>query len=79
MVEARRADVVPVLASPPLQSDYVTRWKADAAKPAAPTSARRLSRAIYHRLPTRLQAFIAGWYQRGIYCTLRNRRAFRRL
>ena len=25
------------------------------------------------------QAFVTGWYQRGLWCTLRNRRAFRRV
>jgi hypothetical protein len=82
MVEARRVDVVPVLTSPPLQSDYVTRWSSDAADdatPASPGLARTVSRAIYRRLPARAQHFAAGWYQRAVWCTLRNRRAFRRL
>jgi hypothetical protein len=74
MVEARRADVVPVLVRPPLQSDYVRRWNAPAAG-ASP----RLSRRLFHRLPRRIQAVATGWYQRLVLCTLRNPRAFRRL
>ena len=82
MVEARRVDVVPVLTMPPLQSDYVTRWSTGAtqrAAPATPGFAQRLSRAVYRRLPGPWQNFVAGWYQRAVWSTLRNRRAFRRL
>ena len=81
MMEARRDEVVPVLATPPQQSDYVARWNAAgaAASPSAsggPT--RGMARAILKRAPPRVQAFLRGWYQRTVLCTLRNRRAFRR-
>ena len=81
MMEARRDEVVPVLATPPQQSDYVARWNAGGA--AASTSAsggltRGMSRAIFKSAPPRVQAFLTGWYQRTVLCTLRNRRAFRR-
>lgn len=87
MMEASRADIVPVLATPPLQSDYVSRWEASrqnvASSPnAAPDQtvvARGFSRAIYTLLPPRLKALATGWYQRTFLCTLRNSRAFRRL
>lgn len=92
MIEAKRVAIVPVLAAPPQQSDYVAKWKdSDGARGVA-DGARGLSRAeahvaqgfsraraIYRALPPRVQAFAIGWYQRLVLCTLRNRHAFRRL
>jgi SAM-dependent methyltransferase len=75
MIEARRVDAIPVLLTPPQQSDYVARWDA---KPAA-TPRRGALRAAFRRLPRSAQAFVTGWYQRSVLCTLRNRRAFRRI
>jgi hypothetical protein len=37
-----------------------------------------MSRAIFKSAPARVQAFLTGWYQRSVLCTLRNGRAFRR-
>ncbi|MBI3491209.1 MAG: hypothetical protein HY047_05415 [Acidobacteria bacterium] len=74
MMEATRVDVVPVLATPPQQSDYVARWDAAARTDVA----RGVRRAIFRSLPSRLQSLATGWYQRAILCTLRNGRAFRR-
>jgi len=77
MLEAQRIDIVPVLATPPLQSDYVTRWSAAGAP--GRSAAGGLGRAIFRRLPPRLKTLATGWYQRSFLCTLRNRRAFRRI
>ena len=88
MLEARREEIVDVLATPPQQSDYVAKWQSatadsHAATTPAPSSSEarafRPARAVFTRLPPGLQMFVTGWYQRGILCTLRNRRAFRRL
>jgi len=76
MLEARRVDVVPVLLTPPQQSDYVARWESGAA---APARGRGGLRPLFHRLPRSAQAFVTGWYQRLVSCRLRNRRAFRRV
>jgi SAM-dependent methyltransferase len=76
MLEAKRVDVGAVLVTPPQQSDYVTRWDASAAPP---TAGRGPLRTVFHRLPASAQAFATGWYQRLVQCTLRNRRAFRRV
>ena len=86
MMEALRTDIVPVIATAPLQSDYVSRWNASSMN-AAPNQnaasrqnvARGFSRAVFTRLPARLQRLATGWYQRTVQCTLRNSRAFRRL
>ena len=78
MLEAKRVDVVPVLLTPPLQSDYVVRW--DAAGAGTPRSAARgAARRIFRLLPLSARAFVTGWYQRLALCTLRNTRAFRRV
>ncbi len=77
MLEAKRVEVLPVLLTPPLQSDYVTRWDTASGGPAA--GGRGMLRTVFRRLPRSVQAFISGWYQRRVLCTLRNRRAFRRL
>ena len=79
MVEATRTDVVPVLVTPPQQSDYVTRWNDGVDRNAGAHGARGLLRPLFKRLPARLQAFVIGWYQRRLLCALRNARAFRRL
>ena len=79
MLEAKRVDTGAVLLAPPQQSDYVTRWEADAAAGTSRSGTRKAAHAIFSRLPTRAQAFITGWYQRRVWCTLRNRRAFRRI
>jgi SAM-dependent methyltransferase len=78
MLEAQRLDIVPILATPPQQSDYVARWSAGAA-PGARSAAGGFSRAIFRRLPRRVKALATGWYQRSFLCTLRNHRAFRRI
>jgi len=77
MLEAKRVEVTPILLTPPQQSDYVARWTA-AAGGSAP-GGRGLIRSVFRRLPPSAQAFVTGWYQRGLWCTLRNRRAFRRI
>lgn len=77
MLEAKRVDAVPVLLTPPLQSDYVVRWDSTSAPPAP--GWRGVRRSVFHRLPRSAQAFVTGWYQRRVLCTLRNRRAFRRV
>ena len=78
MMEATRVDVVPVLGTPPQQSDYVARWSGgDAAGRTGATGG--LKRALFRSAPPRLKAFLTGWYQRLVLCTLRNRRAFRRI
>lgn len=79
MIEAKRTAIVPVLAAPPLQSDYVVRWRDDGTERPHAGGPRAALRTVYRRLPSRVQALVAGWYQRALYCTLRNRRAFRRL
>jgi SAM-dependent methyltransferase len=78
MIEAKRVDVVPLLAQPPLQSDYVARWT-EGNPGAAPSAGRGLVRSAFKRLPAAVQAQAIGWYQRTRLCTLRNRRAFRRI
>jgi hypothetical protein len=80
MVEARRTDIVPVLAAPPLQSDYVSKW-ATAAEAGGPrrTWPRQAAGRLFKRLPPRIQNAAIGWYQRSYLCTLRNQRAFRRV
>lgn len=74
MVEARRVASAPILAVAPLQSDYVARWSASGA-----TASRSPWRRLFHRLPPRVRSFAIGWHQRLLACSLRNRRAFRRL
>ncbi len=76
MLEAKRVEAVPVLVTPPLQSDYVARWDSSD-RPAA--AGRGWLRAGFHWLPRSAQAFVTGWHQRLVWCTLRNRRAFRRI
>jgi len=74
MVEARRVDIVPVFATPPLQSDYVARWEArEGSRQTTP------ARQIFKRLPHRVRNFAIGWYQRAYLCSLRNTGRFRRL
>lgn len=77
MLEAKRAEVGAVLVTPPQQSDYVARWDSSSAVQA--TGRRGLIRFVFRRLPPSAQAFVTGWYQRLVLCTLRNRRAFRRV
>lgn len=77
MLEAKRVDAVPVLLTPPQQSDYLARWDS-ASEPPAPRG-RGVLRSAFRRLPRSAQAFVTGWYQRSVLCTLRNRRAFRRM
>jgi SAM-dependent methyltransferase len=80
MLEARRDEIVPVLAQPPQQSDYSAKWEtARSAAPAARRSTRGLARHVFDVLPPRARELAIGWYQRGLMCTLRNRRAFRRV
>lgn len=76
MLEAKRVDVLPILVTPPQQSDYVARWRAGD-RPAE-AGRRGVVRSIFRRLPRSTQALVTGWYQRTLLCTLRNRRAFRR-
>ena len=73
MIEAKRADIVPVLIEAPQQSDYIARWNA------APSRKAGAMRSLFRRLPARIRSFAIGWYQRAVLCTLRNRRAFRRI
>ena len=75
MVEAKRLAIAPIFATPPLQSDYVTRWAAseDAGRPRAGW------RAVVRRLPAPALRYLTGWYQRGFLCTLRNHAIFRRV
>ncbi len=78
MLEAQRVEARRVLITPPQQSDYVARW--DAGSPVAGTAGGRGAlRGLFRMLPRAAQAFVTGWYQRSVLCTLRNRRAFRRL
>lgn len=80
MVETRRDEVVPVLVQPPQQSDYVARWESTGSTaPSARGAARLLARRAFDALPARAQELAIGWYQRSLSCTLRNRRAFRRV
>jgi SAM-dependent methyltransferase len=83
MLEARRVDIVPLLATAPQQSDYVSRWQtaedATGGRTRAQPPMRAALRKVFHALPERLQALAVGWYQRSVLCTLRNRRAFRRV
>lgn len=75
MIEATRTDIVPVLAAPPLQSDYVARWSTAPRKRAAAG----LARSAFRALPSGVRNLAIGWYQRAYLCTLRNRGRFRRL
>ncbi|MBI3402972.1 MAG: methyltransferase domain-containing protein [Acidobacteria bacterium] len=78
MMEAVRVEIVPILATPPQQSDYVARWSAEAGAGSRGAGG-GIRRAIFRRLPPRLKALATGWYQRSFLCTLRNTRAFRRI
>ncbi|HZR26873.1 MAG TPA: hypothetical protein VFA59_24980 [Vicinamibacterales bacterium] len=73
MIEARRESIAPIFATPPLQSDYVTKWSGTRVP-----AARGGLRSIFKQLPLATQHFAIGWYQRAYQCTLRNRRRFRR-
>jgi SAM-dependent methyltransferase len=82
MLEAQRVEIRPVLTGAPQQSDYVARWqRADGSTAGhrVPRTARGVLRSTFKRLPTRIQTLAIGWYQRSLLCTLRNRRAFRRI
>ncbi len=78
MIEATRIGPVPEALSAPQQSDYVRRWEGSG-EPPRRTATRRAARAIFRQLPPTLQLRIFGWYQREFLCTLRNRKAFRRI
>ena len=78
MVEAKRIEVVRFDLSATQQSDYLSRWNAQSETPGnAPR--RGALRSAFRKLPAGVRASITGWYQRAFLCTLRNRRAFRRL
>lgn len=78
MLEAKRVGDVPLCLAMH-QSDYVRRWTADSDTPPPGMARRSILRTVFTRLPAGLRAFAIGWYQRGFMCTLRNRRAFRRV
>ncbi len=78
MIEAKREHTAPVILTAPQQSDYVRRWT-NTGETSGRGAARRAAAAVLKSMPAGARAFVTGWYQRAFLCTLRNRRAFRRL
>lgn len=75
MVEANKTHNAEIVASPPLQSDYVTMW-ANAEAAAGMTWRRRITQAV-HALPIALRAPILGNRQKWQF-SLRNRNLYTR-
>ena len=81
MVEAKKIGSLPLFIKPPLQSDYVTKWKDNAAMDVRPSRAVQLKNAlkpIFHLLPPALRRRINGYRQLMDY-SLKNKRHFHRL
>ena len=76
-IEARKIAKVPLFATPPLQSDYVTLWEeADVAK--KQTSIKAKLRDIFEQLPFSIQTMVDGYRQKKKF-SFSNREFYKRL
>ena len=77
MMEATKTDDRPLFTSPPLQSDYATRWEQGKTQ-SSQTRIRRMLGSLVNRLPAFLRARIMGYREMRRY-SFSNRRFYRRL